>query len=149
MNPLLALALVSGGFSLLSGFAAGKEARRKAKQAAYDTKLERQNAEIQALAEHNARIDEYMDFMNASEAWMGIAQRGYDSSAKAGFKASATQLAQDTNRLGYRSLTQDYLLKAREAEIQRSGRYEEFASITTGINNAIGMAYQYKLTKSG
>ena len=33
MNPLLALALVSGGFSLLSGFAAGKEARRKAKQA--------------------------------------------------------------------------------------------------------------------
>ena len=59
------------------------------------------------------------------------------------------KIAQDTNRLGYRSLTQDYLLKAREAEIQRSGRYEEFASITTGINNAIGMAYQYKLTKSG
>tara|TARA_R100001082_G_C4348900_1_gene153608 strand:+ start:305 stop:751 length:447 start_codon:yes stop_codon:yes gene_type:complete len=147
MNPLLALALVSGGLSLISGVAAGKEARRKANQAAYDQKIERKNAEIQALAEHNARIKEYEDIMDVSVAWLGaLGNRGYDASAKASFKASSEALATDTSRLGYASLTKDYMMRAREKEIERSGKYEQFASITTGFNNAIQMAYQYKRT---
>ena len=149
MNPLLALALVSGSMSLLTGFAAGNEARRKANQAAYDQKIERKNAEIQALAEHNARIKEYNDILDVSESWLGYSGRGYDASAKAGFTASKKEIASDTSRLGYASLTKDYMMRAREKEIIRSGKYEQFASITTGFNNAISIAYRYQQTKVG
>lgn len=60
MNPFLGLAVLSGAISLITGIQAGREAKRKATQSAYDIKLERENAKIQAMAQHNERFAEYL-----------------------------------------------------------------------------------------
>ena len=58
MNPL-GLAVLSGAMSLITGIQAGREAKRKATQSAYDIELERKNAKIQAMAQHNERFDQW------------------------------------------------------------------------------------------
>ena len=41
----------------------------------------------------------------------------------------------------------DYRLRAKQQEVLSSGEYAQTAAITTGFNNAIQMAFQYKTTK--
>lgn len=149
MNPFLGLAVLSGAISLITGIQAGREAKRKATQSAYDIKLERENAKIQAMAQHNERYAEYETIMAQSEAWLGLANRGYDPSTMAGFKRSKKELQKDIGSINYTSLMRDYRLRAKQQEVLSSGEYAQTAAITTGFNNAIQMAYQYQTTKFG
>ena len=85
MNPFTGLAVLSGVLSIMTGIQAGNEAMRKARQSAYDIKLERENAKIQAMAQHNERYAEYETIMAEADNWLGLANRGYDPSTMAGF----------------------------------------------------------------
>ena len=149
MNPFLGLAVLSGAISLITGIQAGREAKRKATQSAYDIKLERENAKIQAMAQHNERFAEYETIMAQADNWLGLANRGYDPSTMAGFKRSLKGLKKDTDKSSYTSLMRDYRLRAKQQEVLSSGEYAQTAAITTGFNNAIQMAYQYQTTKFG
>ena len=88
MNPFLGLAVLSGAISLITGIQAGNEARRKSRQSAYDIELERKNAKIQAMAQHNERYAEYETIMAQADNWLGLANRGNDPSAMAGIGRS-------------------------------------------------------------
>ena len=150
MNPLLALALVSGGFSLLSGFgaiAAGRERQRQARQAAYDQKLERENNKIRAMQEHNARMREFLEADRMSMTWLGYANRSMDASAKAAMKRSETGLLRDSNNINSYSLIYDYRSKAREKELIRSGNAALLAGYTSGISSMLNAGYDYDKTK--
>mgnify|MGYP003152759182 FL=1 len=149
MNPFLGLAVLSGAISLITGIQAGREAKRKATQSAYDIKLERENAKIQAMAQHNERYAEYETIMAQADNWLGLSNRGYDPSTMAGFKRSLKGLKKDTDKISYTSLMRDYRLRAKQQEVLSSGEYAQTAAITTGFNNAIQMAYQYQTTKFG
>ena len=149
MNPFLGLAVLSGAISLITGIQAGNEARRKSRQSAYDIELERENAKIQAMAQHNERYAEYETIMAQADNWLGLANRGYDPSAMAGLGRSLKGLKRDADKINYTSLMRDYRLRAKQQEVLSSVEYSQSAAITTGFNNAIQMEYKYQTTKFG
>ena len=147
MPPFAILGLIAGAFSAVGAVQAGQERKRQANQAAYDTQIEREQASIQALQEHNNRLRDYNEIESISLSWLSYAGRIEDQSFKAATKRSKKALLRDTSNISSASLIRDYRFKAKESEYKRSGRYAELAGYTTGFSTLLNSAYAYTKTR--
>jgi len=118
MNPFI-IAALSSVLSLGAGIAEGRERRRQAEQAAYDTELEKKQLALQALEEENARVRQYAELRATALTFGQFANNAQNVDTL--LKTSLADLNTDVDRLGTTSLLKSLRLQAQANEYKRSG----------------------------
>ena len=137
MNPFI-FAAITSVISLGAGIVEGRERRRQAEQAAYDTELEKKQLALQAIEEENARVRQYAELEATALALGQFANNAQNVDTL--LDKSLEDLNADVDRLGTSSLLKSLRLQAQADEYRRSGRVAQtvsnlntFASFTNSL----------------
>ena len=145
MDPFTALAIGSTFLSFSAQRSASRAAKREAAIRAKNIKIQKEQAKLSALQDHNARMANLQSVLNANIAIAGISGRdtGSDRSFKAIQERARKEISDDSNRAYYQYLMGQSGMEQQKQMVLEKGRnmaraynYQAFGTLFSGAMKA-------------
>ena len=147
MGLPLALAIGSTAISFMGSMSAAKAAKREAALQRRQLQAQIEGAQLAALQDHNARMQNLQVFLGTNEALSGVSGRDQDRSFKRIQEKAKTEAATETDRKFLQSLNEQARLSLAQTvamekgrNLSRAYRYQAFGSVLRGAYQANGIS---------
>ena len=141
MNPMLIMAGISAGASILGGIGAKKSADLNA----FNIETERKLSEVEAVQNNNDRMDLYRSNLSANIASFAAQGRdvGADRSVSAFLDKQREIAVSDTGRSDFMAMMKGMQLTAQAAATRREGRSAMISGFVEGLTTGVKGYSQY------
>jgi len=139
----IALAVASTAISFFGAMSAAKAAKREAALQRRQLQAQIEGAQLAALQDHNARMQNLQVFLGTNEALSGVSGRDQDRSFKRIQEKAKTEAATETDRKFLQSLNEQAKLSLAQTiatekgrNLSRAYRYQAFGTLFSGAMKA-------------